>query len=288
MRKQILFILSTFALLMYPLPLSAQNSTVGDQALTPDFDGDGQVDFSDFLAFAGQFGARQGDGRYDARYDLDGDGEIGFSDFLIFISNFGKEVPSSGGDGATMVAIPDENLRAVIENLLGKASGAPITRGDMVSLTRIEARNAKIRDLTGLEFATRLTFLDFGDERVEGQSVNSNSITDLTPLSGLIRLERLYLSRNRLTDLKPLSGLTSLRSLSLSVNSITDISPLVSNTGLGTGDLVDVENNPLSAMSYKTHIPALQDRGVIVTVGASKPAVEKRELLGIEEWEAVD
>ena len=36
MRKQILFILSTFALLMYPLPLSAQNSTVGDQALTPD------------------------------------------------------------------------------------------------------------------------------------------------------------------------------------------------------------------------------------------------------------
>lgn len=44
----------------------------------------------------------------------------------------------------------------------------------------------------------------------------------------------------------------------------------------------------MSAMSYKTHIPALQDRGVIVIVGASKPAVEKKELLGIEEWEAGD
>jgi len=87
MRKQTLFILSTLALLMYPLFLSAQknfslsldvNSTAGDQAVTvnvsPDFDGNGIVDFADFLAFAGLFGARQGDGRYDARYDLDSDG----------------------------------------------------------------------------------------------------------------------------------------------------------------------------------------------------------------------
>ena len=35
MRKQILFLLSTFALLMYPLSLAAQNSTAGDQDLTP-------------------------------------------------------------------------------------------------------------------------------------------------------------------------------------------------------------------------------------------------------------
>ena len=84
MRKQILFILSTFAFLIYPLSLSAQNSTAGDHVLTPDFDGDGQVGFPDFLAFAGQFGARQGDERYDARYDLDSDGRnwiFRFSDF---------------------------------------------------------------------------------------------------------------------------------------------------------------------------------------------------------------
>ena len=66
---------------------------------SPDFDGDGTVGFSDFLAFAGQYGARQGDGLYEARYDLDGDGAISFSDFLIFASSYGTQVPPSGGGG---------------------------------------------------------------------------------------------------------------------------------------------------------------------------------------------
>ena len=58
---------------------------------TPDFNGDGRVDFSDFLLFAGQFGLSRDDGGYDARYDLDGDGMIGFGDFLIFANAFGKK-----------------------------------------------------------------------------------------------------------------------------------------------------------------------------------------------------
>ena len=69
------------------------------QVLTPDFNRDGMVNFADFLAFAGQFGARQGDGRYDAKYDLDSDGTIGFGDFLIFGSSFGKDVSTPGGSG---------------------------------------------------------------------------------------------------------------------------------------------------------------------------------------------
>ena len=58
---------------------------------TPDFDGNGVVDFSDFLEFVAQFGLSQGDAGYDARYDLDGDGAIGFGDFLIFANAFGKD-----------------------------------------------------------------------------------------------------------------------------------------------------------------------------------------------------
>ena len=89
------------------------------QALTPDFNGDGIVNFADFLAFVGQFGTRQGDGRYEAKYDLDSDGAIGFGDFLIFSSSFGKggSPPGGGGSGGgntTNVDIPDANLRAVI------------------------------------------------------------------------------------------------------------------------------------------------------------------------------
>ena len=340
------------------------------QVLTPDFNRDGMVNFADFLAFGGQYGARQGDGRYDAKYDLDSDGAIGFGDFLIFGNSYGQDVSTpgggSGGGGGTgspdlivespsvsdstlttgqsftlqatvrnqgsgqaaattlryyqsvnatisssdtrvgsnaigslnapgssvesislnapssagtyyygacvssvsgesntgnncsrgvrvavssggsttNVDIPDANLRAVIENSLGKASGASITRADMASLTRLEAPNSNISDLTGLEFATGLTSLDLSNNEISDISVLANStnltwlnlsvniIADITPLSGLTKLTSLDLSHNIIADITPLSGLTSLTSLNLSVNTITDISPLSGLTNL--------------------------------------------------------
>ncbi len=356
MRNLILFTLFTLAFLIHPLSLPAQNSfsffidansATGDQAITsvnvsPDFDGDGMVGFSDFLAFAGLFGASQGDGRYEAKYDLDSDGAIGFSDFLIFSASFGKEV--SPPDGATQVAIPDTNLRAVIADSLDKASDAPITQAEMATLTRLAAPNKNIRDLTGLEFATNLTALDLGGAFVGGEWVNSNEISNLSPLSNLTSLERLYLDNNSISDVTPLSNLirlirlyldsnnisnvtplsnltslerlvlgnnsisnvtplsnltslewlgldnnsisnvtplsnlTSLEWLLLNNNSISDLAPLVANTGLGSGDKVDVNNNPLSATSINIHIPALQSRGVEVDFSASKPTVKNKEL----------
>ena len=54
-----------------------------------DFDGDGDVDFSDLLQFSGAFGSSLGDADYDAKYDLDGDGIVGFKDLLIFADAFG-------------------------------------------------------------------------------------------------------------------------------------------------------------------------------------------------------
>ena len=56
----------------------------------PDLDGDGEIDFGDFVVFAEKFGQRQGDEGYDVRCDLDRDGTIGFADFLIFAGAFGK------------------------------------------------------------------------------------------------------------------------------------------------------------------------------------------------------
>ena len=56
---------------------------------SPDFNGDGKVDFGDFVAFGMHFGASRGDARYEAKYDLDEDGAIGFGDFLIFGREFG-------------------------------------------------------------------------------------------------------------------------------------------------------------------------------------------------------
>ena len=73
-----------------------------------------------------------------------------------------------------------------------------------------------------------------------------------------------YNGYNTISNISVLSGLTKLTQLSLEANLIADISPLVSNTGLGTGDTVDLRYNPLSYASLYTHIPALQARGVTV------------------------
>ena len=68
-------------------------NAMAPMAPTPDFDGNGMVGFSDFLAFAGRYGTRQGEGSYRAKYDLNRDGAIDFSDFLIFAGSYGNTVP---------------------------------------------------------------------------------------------------------------------------------------------------------------------------------------------------
>ena len=50
---------------------------------SPDFNGDGQVDFDDFFLFASYFGTSE------PHFDLDGDGQVGFGDFFLFADNFG-------------------------------------------------------------------------------------------------------------------------------------------------------------------------------------------------------
>ena len=93
MPKSIFSILSILALLLYPLSLSAQNTSP-----SPDFNGNGKVDIADFLEFVKVYGSIRGDGTYQAKYDLDSNGVIDISDFLTFVENFGKSVPPSGGD----------------------------------------------------------------------------------------------------------------------------------------------------------------------------------------------
>ena len=256
------------------------------QAVSPDFNGDGRVGFADFLAFGNQFGARQGDGRYEAKYDLDSDGAIGFGDFLIFGRSFGQEVSTPGGGGGgeeTQITIPDANLRAAILARLAKASGAPITQADMATLTSLTAPKKDILDLTGLEFATGLTSLDLSNNEITDISVltnltnlislnlSVNIIADITPLSGLTNLTSLNLSVNIIADITPLSGLTNLTSLNLSYNTITDISPLSGLTNLTRLRLHDnffSDISPLSGLTSLTLLSlydntAITDRSVL-------------------------
>ena len=162
------------------------------------------------------------------------------------------------------VDIPDANLRAAVEAALDVGSSAPIASAEMATLTRLEASNANISDLTGLEFATNLTTLKLGPERIANEWRNSNAVSDLSPLAGLTRLTLLHLPNNSISDISAVANLSDLTWLHLSHNNISDLSPLVANTGLGKGDKVYVRGNPLSYPSIHSHISALQSRGVEV------------------------
>lgn len=116
---------------------------------------------------------------------------------------------------AEEIIIPDERLKnAIIETL--ELSTDVITENDMKRLTALETPEndpAKmIMDLTGLEYAVNLVSLD----------LDYNKITDLSPLSGLTKLETLDISYNDgavsgtdgLTNIAALSSLTSLKRFS--------------------------------------------------------------------------
>ena len=54
-----------------------------------DFDGDGDVDWDDFLMFADAYGSSEGDAYYDVLADFDSDGDVDWDDFLMFADIYG-------------------------------------------------------------------------------------------------------------------------------------------------------------------------------------------------------
>ncbi len=144
---------------------------------------------------------------------------------------------------AQVVEIPDPNLRNAIREALNLPAGVPITEAEMLRLTKLEARERRITDLSGLEFATNLEYLELA----------LNPISDLTPLAHLAQLHTLWIWRCEISDLTPLANLTRLRGLDLSHNDrIVDIGPLANLTSLvelllSHNRIVDV--NPLVHLS---------------------------------------
>ena len=141
--------------------------------------------------------------------------------------------------------IPDANLLAAIANALGKPNASTITITEMETLTQLIADDADIRDLTGLEKATKL-------QRIE---LRRNAITDLTPLTELIRLNNIKLRGNNITDVSPLANLKSLDWLGLEETNITDLSPL---TGLVRLKGIGIEDTLVTDLSPLAKLPSLE------------------------------
>ena len=133
-----------------------------------------------------------------------------------------QDAHASSQQVATVVQIPDPNLRTAIAEALGKSPNAPITVEEMKRLRRFNVDNRGIRDLTGLQFATNLSQL----------YLRGNQISDLSPLASLINLRELSVQDNHLLDISPLKGLTNLTYLEVDDNQLSDISPVRDLTNL--------------------------------------------------------
>ncbi len=71
-----------------------------------------------------------------------------------------------------------------------------------------------------------------GLTKLEVISLNAGKISDLTPLAGLTNLKELHFQDNDISDISPLAGLTGLTRMNLGDNNISDISPLAGLTNL--------------------------------------------------------
>ncbi|TKJ36356.1 MAG: hypothetical protein CEE38_11085 [Planctomycetes bacterium B3_Pla] len=175
------------------------------------------------------------------------------------------------------VQFTDPQLRACIELHLGTADPTP---AEMLSLTHLYAAGKDIAELTGLEHATNLTYLDLGVAFRQGSGVpevRANRITDISALSGLAALTWLNLGDNRITDISALSGLTNLETLTLYGNQVADITALADLVRLSYLDLgrnritdasvlaglvnlawLDMSNNQLADISPLSGLIALE------------------------------
>ena len=168
-------------------------------------------------------------------------------------------------------------LRDALAKLLAEYNSSTTTpttmEGYLASVTRLDLSALGIRDLSGLETATKLEYLSLSENGIsdipdlasltalQDLVLSKNSITDISALAGLTVLQNLWLDDNNISDVSMLSGLLALKHLYLAGNNITNISPLTKLTALTH---LELGTQRLDYASLYTYIPALQARGVDV------------------------
>ncbi len=99
---------------------------------SPDFDGDGEVGFSDFFVFAEAFGGG------DPRFDLDGSGTVDFADFFLFAENFGQPAR------AKLVALARELIGLPDGPQLRQNAPNPFNSGTVISWLQLQPGLARL------------------------------------------------------------------------------------------------------------------------------------------------
>ena len=176
--KSRLLALSIASLLNLTLLISSlfsQNSSPPSS----DFNGNGVVDFPDFLLFVTAFGSQAGQDRYDAKYDLDGNGEIAFDDFLLFVDSFAAppQPPPPSDPRLTRIELPEGfHIRIYAEGVTGARSMNLSPDGTLFVGTRPSGRVYALRDEDGDHKAERVITLARGLNNPNGVAFKNGDL----------------------------------------------------------------------------------------------------------------
>lgn len=148
-----------------------------------------------------------------------------------------------------------------------RAMRSPLPSGLMVCAHDFEAL-ARFADVNGLgldeiEYGVEV---DSGKGRVITLRCEMMQISDISGLSHLTSLNRLFLDGTLIEDISALSGLTALTYLSLRGNDIQDLSPLTCLSSLRTLWCNEPRHSECASAikNYYAQIALLRDRGVNV------------------------
>lgn len=183
-----------------------------------------------------------------------GDYTLGFEEVSCWLKPVDQSVTINEGSNSASGTyyydgcFADAALQSAVEAELGISYP---TLEDMPSLTQLcvspyVCGQGPACDLTGLEYASNLQYLDL---------YWSQCVGDISPLAGLASLTELDLGGNVISDITPLAGLTNLDTLRLASNDISDISTLANLTQLSW---LDLSENPLNMAAYCTYIPIIR------------------------------
>jgi len=154
----------------------------------------------------------------------------------------------AGESGDARAAFDDPALAAAVRDALDVTGTADLTCQRMASLTGLDASNAGVTSLQGIQNLVSLQTLD----------LTGNTLDDLTPLSGLRLLHALLIPSSGLTSLEGVDGLANLTFLDLHDNEISDVGPLAGLAGLDFLDLTGNRIDDVGPLGGLTSVASLR------------------------------
>ncbi len=172
----------------------------------------------------------------------------------------------------TTIKINDEWLLYALKNEVGKT----LTKKKLADITYLDWSEYRdeagetwepIGDIQGLEYCINLEVLSF----------DGNSVTDLSPLSGLKKLKEIWLVGNSVEDVSPISKLPNLEKLVLDLNSsLKDISPLSS---LPSIKYINISSTSVRDITPLQNLNTLEELSLYIDNLDLSPGSKNREVL---------